>query len=92
MADIFAERLDYIRKQSEGMFLCGENILRFKTWGRVFSMFDILQQSRRLGGSRGEMGYRVAAFWGQQYFCCIGGIILVFYNEKKINGIINRHQ
>ena len=25
-------------------------------------------------------------------FCCIGGIILVFYNEKKINGIINRHQ
>lgn len=30
--------------------------------------------------------------FGAAVFCCIGGIILVFYNEKKINGIINRHQ
>ena len=29
----------------------------------------------------------MAAF-GAAVFCCIGGIILVFYNEKKINGII----
>lgn len=40
-----------------------------------------------LGAGDGT-GYRVAAF-GAAVFCCIGGIILVFYNEKKINGIID---
>ena len=38
-------------------------------------------------GAGDGTGYRVAAF-GAAVFCCIGGIILVFYNEKKINGII----
>ena len=42
------------------------------------------------GGSK-YVKSAVAAF-GAAVFCCIGGIILVFYNEKKINGIINRHQ
>lgn len=37
--------------------------------------------------SRRGTGYRIAAF-GAAVFCMVGGIILVFYNEKKINGII----
>ena len=24
----------------------------------------------------------------QQYFCCVGGIILAFYNEKELTGLL----
>ena len=62
--------------------------LRFKL-GQSISML-IFTAVSTIGAAEGT-GYRVAAF-GAAVFCCIGGIILVFYNEKKINGIINRHQ
>ena len=40
-------------------------------------------------GSANGTGYRIAAF-GAAVFCCVGGIILMFYNEKRINGIITK--
>ena len=33
-------------------------------------------------------GYRIAAF-GAAVFCGAGGLILMFYDEKKINCVIN---
>ena len=33
-------------------------------------------------------GAALGAAFGAAAFCCAGGIILVFYNEKKINKII----
>lgn len=47
----------------------------------------ILQLFLRLERENGT-GYRIAAF-GAAVFCCVGGIILAFYNEKRINGIIS---
>ena len=32
-------------------------------------------------------GYRIAAA-----FCCVGGIILIFYNEKKINRMLDEEK
>ena len=71
----------------EGMFYAARTFA-FKL-GQSISMliFTAVSTIRAAEGT----GYRVAAF-GAAVFCCIGGIILVFYNEKKINGIINRHQ
>ena len=69
------------------------HILSLKPYVSELVMIDILKD--KADGEIMDMaqgtGYRVAAF-GAAVFCCIGGIILVFYNEKKINGIINRHQ
>ena len=71
----------------EGMFYAARTFA-FKL-GQSISML-IFTAVSTIGAAEGT-GYRVAAF-GAAVFCCIGGIILVFYNEKKINGIINRHQ
>ena len=71
----------------EGMFYAARTFA-FKL-GQSISML-IFTAVSTIGAAEGT-GYRVAAF-GAAIFCCIGGIILVFYNEKKINGIINRHQ
>ena len=71
----------------EGMFYAVRTFA-FKL-GQSISML-IFTAVSTIGAAEGT-GYRVAAF-GAAVFCCIGGIILVFYNEKKINGIINRHQ
>lgn len=71
----------------EGMFYAARTFA-FKL-GQSISMLTFTAVST-IGAAEGT-GYRVAAF-GAAVFCCIGGIILVFYNEKKINGIINRHQ
>ena len=71
----------------EGMFYAARTFA-FKL-GQSISML-IFTAVSTIGAAEGN-GYRVAAF-GAAVFCCIGGIILVFYNEKKINGIINRHQ
>lgn len=71
----------------EGMFYAARTFA-FKL-GQSISMLIFTAVSTI--GAAEETGYRVAAF-GAAVFCCIGGIILVFYNEKKINGIINRHQ
>lgn len=46
----------------------------------------------KLGQSISMLIFTAVSTIGAAVFCCIGGIILVFYNEKKINGIINRHQ
>ena len=71
----------------EGMFYAARTFA-FKL-GQSISML-IFTAVSTIGAAEGT-GYRVVAF-GAAVFCCIGGIILVFYNEKKINGIINRHQ
>ena len=71
----------------EGMFYAARTFA-FKL-GQSISML-IFTAVSTIGAAEGT-GYRVAAF-GAAVFCCIGGIILVFYNEKKINGSINRHQ
>ena len=71
----------------EGMFYAARTFA-FKL-GQSISML-IFTAVSTIGAAEGT-GYRVAAF-GAAVFCCIGGIILVFYNEKKINGIINRRQ
>ena len=65
----------------EGMFYAARTFA-FKL-GQSISML-IFTAVSTIGAAEGT-GYRAV-------FCCIGGIILVFYNEKKINGIINRHQ
>ena len=67
----------------EGMFYAARTFA-FKL-GQSISML-IFTAVSTIGAAEGT-GYRVAAF-GAAVFCCIGGIILVFYNEKKINGII----
>lgn len=67
----------------EGMFYAARTFA-FKL-GQSLSML-IFTAVSTIGAGDGT-GYRVAAF-GAAVFCCIGGIILVFYNEKKINGII----
>ena len=76
---------DSIRTGSnrEGMFYAARTFA-FKL-GQSLSML-IFTAVSTIGAGDGT-GYRVAAF-GAAVFCCIGGIILVFYNEKKINGII----
>jgi hypothetical protein len=38
-------------------------------------------------GTQTGMGYRIAAF-GAALFCLIGGLIFLFYNERKINRLI----
>ena len=67
----------------EGMFYAARTFA-FKL-GQSLSML-IFTAVSTIGAGDGT-GYRMAAF-GAAVFCCIGGIILVFYNEKKINGII----
>lgn len=39
-------------------------------------------------GNGSGAGYRIAAF-GAAVFCGAGGLILMFYDEKKINCVIN---
>ena len=67
----------------EGMFYAARTFA-FKL-GQSLSMLIFTAVSTI--GAGAETGYRIAAF-GAAGFCMVGGIILVFYNEKKINGII----
>ena len=68
----------------EGMFYAARTFA-FKL-GQSLSML-IFTAVSTIGAGNGT-GYRIAAF-GAAVFCCVGGIILVFYNEKRINGIIS---
>ena len=68
----------------EGMFYAARTFA-FKL-GQSLSML-IFTAVSTIGAGNGT-GYRIAAF-GSAVFCCVGGIILAFYNEKRINGIIS---
>lgn len=67
----------------EGMFYAARTFA-FKL-GQSISML-IFTAVSTIGAAEGT-GYRVAAF-GAAVFCCIGGIILVFYNEKRLMGLL----
>ena len=67
----------------EGMFYAARTFA-FKL-GQSISMliFTAVSTIRTEDGT----GYRIAAF-GAAVFCFVGGVILLFYNEKKINRLI----
>lgn len=69
----------------EGMFYAARTFA-FKL-GQSLSML-IFTAVSTIGAGNGT-GYRIAAF-GAAVFCCVGGIILMFYNEKRINKIITK--
>ena len=75
--------MSLFRHYREGMFYAARTFA-FKL-GQSLSMLIFTAVSTI--GAGAETGYRIAAF-GAAVFCMVGGIILVFYNEKKINGII----
>ena len=67
----------------EGMFFAARTFA-FKL-GQSLSML-IFTAVSTIGTATGA-GYRVAAF-GAALFCGIGAVLLVFYNENKINAVI----
>ena len=68
----------------EGMFYAARTFA-FKL-GQSLSML-IFTAVSTIGAGTGT-GYRIAAF-GAAVFCGAGGLILMFYDEKKINCVIN---
>ena len=68
----------------EGMFYAARTFA-FKL-GQSLSML-IFTAVSTIGNGSGA-GYRIAAF-GAAVFCGAGGLILMFYDEKKINCVIN---
>lgn len=70
----------------EGMFYAARTFA-FKM-GQSVSML-IFTAVSTIGAATG-VGYRIAAF-GAAAFCFAGAAIFLFYNEKKINGIIEHH-
>ena len=67
----------------EGMFYAARTFA-FKL-GQSISMLIFTAVSTI--GTEDGTGYRIAAF-GAAVFCFVGGVILLFYNEKKINRLI----
>ena len=68
----------------EGMFYAARTFA-FKL-GQSLSML-IFTAVSTIGNGSGA-GYRIAAF-GAAVFCGVGGLILMFYDEKKINCVMN---
>lgn len=71
----------------EGMFFAARTFA-FKL-GQSLSMLIFTAVSTI--GTKAGTGYRIAAF-GAAVFCGIGAVLLIFYNEQKINGIIENGQ
>ena len=71
----------------EGMFFAARTFA-FKL-GQSLSMLIFTAVSTI--GTKAGTGYRIAAF-GAAAFCGIGAVLLIFYNEQKINGIIENGQ
>ena len=69
----------------EGMFFAARTFA-FKL-GQSLSMLIFTAVSTIGTGTGTGTGYRVAAF-GAALFCGIGAVLLVFYNENKINAVI----
>lgn len=84
VADIAQSDAKRTGSNREGMFYAARTFA-FKL-GQSLSMLLFTAVST-IGGGTGT-GYRMAAF-GAALFCLLGGIIFIFYNERKINESIN---
>ncbi|MCM1267324.1 MAG: MFS transporter [Bacteroidales bacterium] len=83
VADIAQSDAKRTGSNREGMFYAARTFA-FKL-GQSLSM--LLFTAVSTIGSGSGAGYRVAAF-GAALFCLLGGIVFVFYNERKINDSI----
>lgn len=83
VADIAQSDAKRTGSNREGMFYAARTFA-FKL-GQSLSMLLFTAVST-IGGGAGT-GYRIAAF-GAALFCLLGGIVFVFYNERKINDSI----
>lgn len=84
VADIAQSDAKLTGSNREGMFYAARTFA-FKL-GQSLSM--LLFTAVSTIGSAAGTGYRVAAF-GAAAFCMLGGIVFLFYNERKINQGIN---
>lgn len=83
VADIAQSDAKRTGSNREGMFYAARTFA-FKL-GQSLSM--LLFTAVSTIGSASGTGYRVAAF-GAAVFCLLGGIVFLFYNERKINSSI----
>ena len=84
VADIAQSDAKLTRSNREGMFYAARTFA-FK-FGQSLSML-LFTAVTTIGSATGA-GYRVAAFVAA-VFCMLGGIVFLFYNERKINQSIN---
>ena len=84
VADIAQSDAKLTRSNREGMFYAARTFA-FK-FGQSLSML-LFTAVTTIGSATGA-GYRVAAFVAA-VFCKLGGIVFLFYNERKINQSIN---
>jgi Na+/melibiose symporter-like transporter len=83
VADIAQSDANTTGSNREGMFYAARTFA-FKL-GQSLAMLIFTAVSTI--GTQTGMGYRIAAF-GAALFCLIGGLIFLFYNERKINRLI----
>ena len=80
VADIAQSDAKRTGSNREGMFYAARTFA-FKL-GQSLSM--LLFTAVSTIGTASGMGYRIAAF-GAASFCVLGGVVFLFYNERKIN-------